>query len=96
MLAELSERLDNANKELSTCPEGTLSYVKRGETGTFFQIINFGGKRLRKSINKAPDFIRGLARKEYLIKEKKLLERSRQDFLKQKLVKRLFQKKRVI
>ena len=76
MLAELSERLENANKELSTCPEGTLSYVKRGGTGTFFQIINFGGKRLRKSINKAPDFIRGLARKEYLIKEKKLLEKN--------------------
>ena len=71
MLAELSQRLENANKELSTCPEGTLSYVKRHGRGTFFQIIYYGGKRLRKSINKAPDFIRGLARKEYLIKEKK-------------------------
>ena len=28
-LAELSERLENANKELSTCPEGTLSCKKR-------------------------------------------------------------------
>ena len=74
VLAELEIRLKFANNELKTCPEGTLSYVKRGGRGTFFQIINSGGKRLRKSINKAPDFIRGLARKEYLIKEKKLLE----------------------
>ena len=76
MLAELSERLENANKELRTCPKGTLSYVKRHGMGTCFQIIYSGGKRLRKSINKAPEFIRGLARKEYLIKETKLLEKN--------------------
>ena len=76
VLAELEDRLKLANIELKMCPEGTLSFVKRDGRGTFFQIINSGGKRLRKSINKAPDFIRGLARKEYLIKETKLLEKN--------------------
>lgn len=76
VLAELEDRLKLANIELKMCPEGTLSFVKRDGRGTFFQIINSGGKRLRKSINKAPDFIRGLARKEYLIKEKRLLEKN--------------------
>ena len=76
VLAELEDRLKLANIELKMCPEGTLSFVKRDGRGTFFQIINSGGKRLRKSINKAPDFIRGLARKEYLINETKLLEKN--------------------
>ena len=65
MLAELETRLKIANNELEICPEGTLSFVKRKGRATFFQIIYFGGKRLRKSINKMPEVIRGLARKEH-------------------------------
>ena len=38
MLAELSERLENANKELRTCPKGTLSYVKGMAEEHFFRL----------------------------------------------------------
>ena len=76
MLAELETRLKIANNELEICPEGTLSFVKRKGRATFFQIIYSGGKRLRKSINKMPEVIRGLARKEYLTREKNILEKN--------------------
>lgn len=79
MLAEGRGREFFANKCRAKQGEGVGNEGKNRKSvgrGTFFQIINSGGKRLRKSINKAPDFIRGLARKEYLIKETKLLEKN--------------------
>lgn len=76
VLAELEIRLKIANNELKTCPEGTLSFVKRKGQGTFFRVMYSGGRRLRKSINKAPELICKLARKEYLTKEKEILEKN--------------------
>lgn len=75
MLAELEVRLKIANNELKACPEGTLSVVKREGKMTFFQIMYLEGRRQRKSLAKTPELIFGLARKEYLTKEKDILEK---------------------
>lgn len=86
LLSELRNKLESANMELSSTPEGKLSIIKRDGKMTYFQVIpqkeanqtdsGVSNRRRDKriSINKRQDIIRGLARKTYLETEIKILE----------------------
>ena len=86
LLAELKERLENANIEHDNAPEGKLSQVKREGKMTYFHVAPLiaenqtdEGKINRRrekriSINKRPDIIKGLARKVYLETEIEILK----------------------
>ena len=76
MLSDLKKQMEFDNKLLTESPEGKLYSIRRDGKPTYFQVISCGGKRKRISINKKKDQIAALARKEYLLEEKKLLEQN--------------------
>lgn len=75
MLAELEQRLQAANKELSMSPNGRVVQVRRGDKYSYFRVETVDGKRIRKVITKNPELVRALARKSYLEAEIRLIRR---------------------
>lgn len=85
LLAELKKRLEFANMELESTPQGKLGQIKRDGKMTYFQVIPLNidsrtkeertkRRDKRVAINKRPEIIKGLARKAFLEKEIEILE----------------------
>lgn len=76
LLTDLQKRQDAVNKELMGCPTGVLMQAKRNGKTTFFQVTRKNGVRNRKGINKHPEIISHLVRKQYLQTELELLHKN--------------------
>lgn len=59
--------------ELNSSPEGKLICQKNGNSMQFMQLTNINGKRTRRGINRNPETIKALARKEFNTKAYEIL-----------------------
>ena len=65
-LTNLEKYLQSVNREISRAPAGRLTWARSKGKVVFFQETFENGARKRKSLNKSPDVLRALARKEFL------------------------------
>ena len=73
MLSFYEDLNDLFKFELESCPQGKLIYQDNCGNNQFMQLINENGIRSRRGINKKPDLIKALARKEFNTKASEIL-----------------------
>ncbi len=75
ILSELEMQIENNNKELRSCPEGTVRKETRaGQPYIFMVNPRRDGREERRLINKQPELLQRLLRRNYLICENAALE----------------------
>ncbi|MBQ6495696.1 MAG: hypothetical protein IJI74_00845 [Firmicutes bacterium] len=65
---EMMRLSDQCERELSILPKGNLTHRVRGDATYYLQGVHQDGKLIRRGINKEPELVAKLARKDYLIK----------------------------
>lgn len=77
ILSDLEENLKKAKIEMESCPAGKLMQENRGgKLLLFHSVICEDGKRTRKLLNKKPEVLNSLLRKEYLSLEIAAIEKN--------------------
>ncbi len=74
ILSDLRKNRRNARNELRRLPEGALRISKNGSHLTYLHITRPDGKRAARAIGRDPSLIYQLARKEYLMRQVRLLD----------------------
>lgn len=75
LLTFLRKTLDSVNLQLAEAPAGKLAAYVRGQKTQYFCEYTENGRRIRKTVTGDEKAVRGLARKEFLLIQLKILEK---------------------